>query len=54
MPFHAVALDLADMGLVPAGAYRNRDFAEKSVEIRGDVSRAMQAASDSLIAETFM
>ena len=42
VPFHSEALELADMGLVPAGAYRNRDFAEKSVEIRGDVSRAMQ------------
>ena len=30
------------MGLVPAGAYRNRDFAEKSVTVRGNVSRAMQ------------
>ena len=42
VPFHSEALELADMGLVPAGAYRNRDFAEKSVEIRGNVSRAMQ------------
>ena len=30
------------MGLVPAGAYRNRDFAESSVEVRGQISRAMQ------------
>lgn len=42
VPFHPEALELADMGLVPAGAYRNRDFAEKSVEVRGAVSRAMQ------------
>ena len=42
VPFHHEALELADMGLVPAGAYRNRDFAEKSVSVRGDVSRAMQ------------
>jgi selenide,water dikinase len=33
---------MADMGLVPAGAYRNRDFAEKAVALRGDISRAMQ------------
>ena len=33
---------MADMGLIPAGAYRNRDFAEKASEVRGNVSRAMQ------------
>lgn len=42
IPFHAEALEYADMGLVPAGAYRNRDFAEKAAEIQGMVSRAMQ------------
>ena len=42
VPFHAEALDLADMGLVPAGAYRNRDFAEGATLVRGEVSRAMQ------------
>ena len=42
VPFHAEALELADMGLVPAGAYRNRDFAEGAVALRGAVSRAMQ------------
>jgi selenide,water dikinase len=42
VPFHREALELADMGLVPAGAYRNRDFAEGATLVRGDVSRAMQ------------
>ena len=42
VPFHPEALEMADMGLVPAGAYRNRDFAEDSTEVRGEVSRAMQ------------
>ena len=42
IPFHPEALEMADMGLVPAGAYRNRDFAEKTVELRGEISRAMQ------------
>ena len=42
IPFHQEALEYADMGLVPAGAYRNRDFCEKAAEVRGDVSRAMQ------------
>ena len=42
VPFHPEALEMADMGLVPAGAYRNRDFAEGSTRVRGEVSRAMQ------------
>ena len=42
VPLHPEALEYADMGLVPAGAYRNRDFAEKASEIRGAVSRPMQ------------
>ena len=42
IPFHPEALEMADMGLVPAGAYRNRDFAEKAVALRGNISRAMQ------------
>ena len=41
VPFHPEALEMADMGLVPAGAYRNRDFAEKTAEVRGEISRAM-------------
>ena len=36
------AWDLAAMGLIPAGAYRNRDYAEKGVTVRGNVSRTMQ------------
>ena len=42
IPYHPEALEMADMGLIPAGAYRNRDFAEKAAEVRGEVSRAMQ------------
>ena len=42
VPFHPEAWDLAAMGLIPAGAYRNRDFAQKGVTVRGDVSRTMQ------------
>ncbi len=42
IPFRPEALEYADMGLVPAGAYRNRDFAEHTAEIRGSVSRPMQ------------
>lgn len=42
VPYHPEALEMADMGLIPAGAYRNRDFAEPETETRGTVSRAMQ------------
>ena len=42
IPFHPEAVEMAEMGLIPAGAYRNRDFAESAVEVRGKVSRAMQ------------
>ena len=42
VPYHREAYELAEMGFVPAGAYRNRDFAQKDVQVRGHVSRAMQ------------
>lgn len=42
VPFHPEALEMADMGLVPAGAYRNRDFAQPNAALHGNVSRAMQ------------
>ena len=42
IPYHPEALEYADMGLVPAGAYRNRDFAEHAAEDKGEVTRAMQ------------
>ena len=42
IPFHPEALEMADMGLVPAGAYRNRGFAEGSTAVSGAISRAMQ------------
>lgn len=42
VPFHSEALEFADMGFVPAGAYRNREFAESSTEVRGEIQRAMQ------------
>ena len=41
VPFHPEAWELADMGFLPAGAYRNRDYAECGVEA-GAVSRTMQ------------
>jgi len=42
IPYHEEALELAAMGLVPAGAYRNREYAESGVTVRGKVSLAMQ------------
>lgn len=42
IPYHPEAYELADMGFIPAGAYRNREFAEASVKVVGDVSRPMQ------------
>lgn len=42
VPYHREAFELADMGFIPAGAYRNRNYAEAGVTVRGDVSRTMQ------------
>lgn len=41
IPYHSEAYLCAEMGFIPAGAYRNRDYAEAGVKIVGDVSRAM-------------
>ncbi len=41
LPYQPEAYQLADMGLIPAGAYRNRDFAAQQVE-PGPASRALQ------------
>ena len=42
VPYHAEALELASMGFIPAGAYRNREYAEGGVSLRGNISRTMQ------------
>ena len=42
IPFHPEAYELAEMGFIPSGAYRNRAFAEGGVRVEGRVSRAMQ------------
>lgn len=42
VPYHKEAYEFAEMGLIPAGAYRNREFAESGVLLKGNVSRAMQ------------
>lgn len=42
VPYHAEALELASMGLVPAGAYRNREYAQAAVQVRGEIPLALQ------------
>lgn len=37
VPYHPEALELADMGFLPAGAYRNRSYAETGVTCRRDI-----------------
>ena len=40
--YHKEALELASMGLVPEGAYRNRAYAQKGVSARKEISLAME------------
>lgn len=42
VPYHAEALEFASMGLVPAGAYRNRKYAGAGVKLCREISLAMQ------------
>ena len=42
VPYIKEAYEFAEMGVIPAGAYRNREYAEPGVAIRGSVTRAMQ------------
>ena len=42
IPFHPEAYELAEMGFIPAGAYRNRDFCEAGVKNAAGVPRAME------------
>ena len=42
VPFHREALEFASMGLVPAGAYRNRQYASSGVKLCRKISLAMQ------------
>ena len=42
VPYHKEAYEFAEMGFIPAGAYRNRQFAEKGVYAPKNISRAMQ------------
>lgn len=39
VPFHPEARELADMGFIPAGAYRNRDYVGSDYEVKGALPR---------------
>ena len=41
IPYHKEAYELADMGFIPAGAYRNREYAESLVKIADHIERPM-------------
>lgn len=42
VPFHPEALELARMGFIPAGAYRNREYAQAGVQVKGWVEQALE------------
>ena len=42
VPYHAEALEFASMGLVPAGAYRNRKYVGAGVKLCREIPLAMQ------------
>lgn len=42
IPYHPEALEMADMGFIPAGAYRNREYAGAGVRKGPGVTRAME------------
>jgi selenide,water dikinase len=42
VPYHTEAYELAQMGMIPAGAYRNREFAQPHVRVQGAVALAME------------
>ena len=42
IPYHPEAYEMAEMGFIPAGAYRNRDFAGAGVKTTSGVTRAME------------
>ena len=42
VPYHPEAYEFAEMGFIPAGAYRNRQYAEAGVCVKDDVPRTLQ------------
>ena len=41
IPYHSEAYELAEMGFIPAGAYRNREFTKEGVQAAEYITRAM-------------
>lgn len=41
IPYHKEAYEYADMGFIPAGAYRNREYAEMGIKVVGSIPRPM-------------
>ncbi|MGM9569705.1 MAG: selenide, water dikinase SelD [Phascolarctobacterium sp.] len=42
IPYHEEAYEMASMGFIPAGAYRNREFAEAHVQVVGNIPLPLQ------------
>ncbi|MEE1227598.1 MAG: selenide, water dikinase SelD [Lachnospiraceae bacterium] len=42
IPYHKEAEGMARLGLIPAGAYRNRKFAEAGVELKKDIPKFLE------------
>ncbi len=42
VPVIKAALHYAEMGLIPGGMYRNRDYFKNKVDLQGDISEALQ------------
>ena len=42
IPYHKEAYEMASMGFIPAGAYRNREFAEAHVKVAGNIPLPLQ------------
>ena len=42
IPYHPEAYEMAQMGFIPAGAYRNRDFADPGVKTAEGIPLAME------------
>lgn len=42
VPYHKEAYELASMGLIPAGAYRNREYAEAGVQWIGEYDQPLE------------
>ncbi|MBS6396945.1 MAG: selenide, water dikinase SelD [Clostridiales bacterium] len=42
VPFHPEAWELAAMGFIPAGAYRNREYVQTGIRVSAGVTRTMQ------------